>query len=212
MKLMRVVNDTVVDIVDVPDIVRVLIQPRGDDGSEPIYEDRPSTADDFFHPDLGFIAYDGKSQIGWVWKGKVFVAPSPPPPPPLADIKARARVQVVAFADQITSRITGQYPAAEVASWPTQEAEARNIIDGADASAAPLISALAAGAKMAVADYANSVLAKATAYRQVVAAVKAIRDATDAAIDAATTPEAVGAALEQARQTALAKAAQLGLV
>lgn len=131
--------------------------------------------------------------------------------PALAEVKVGARASVIAFADQITARITSQYPAAEVASWPTQEAEARAVIGGADASAAPLISALAVSAKVALVDYANSVLAKASAYRQVVAAVKGIRDATDAAIDAAATPEAVGAALEQARQAALAKAAALGL-
>lgn len=129
----------------------------------------------------------------------------------IEEMRRTARAQVIAFADQMTERITGQYPAAEVASWPTQEAEARAIVAGADAAAAPLISALATAAKMPLKDYATGVLAKAEAYRQVVAAVKAIRDTTDAAIDAATTPEAVGAALEQARQTALAKAAALGL-
>lgn len=144
-------------------------------------------------------------------KGKWLVEPVVPPPPPLDQVKSQARVKVIAFADQITARITGQYPAAEVASWPTQEAEARDIVAGADAAAAPLLSTMAAAAKTPLIDYANSVLVKATAYRQVVAAVKSIRDDTDVAINAATTPEAVGAALEQARQAALAKAATLGL-
>ena len=144
-------------------------------------------------------------------KGKWLVEPVVPPPPPLDQVKSQARAKVIAFADQITARITGQYPAAEVASWPTQEAEARDIVAGADAAAAPLLSTMAADAKTPLIDYANSVLVKATAYRQVVAAVKSIRDDTDVAINAATTAEAVGAALEQARQAALAKAATLGL-
>ena len=144
-------------------------------------------------------------------KGKWLVEPVVPPPPPLDQVKSQARAKVIAFADQITARITGQYPAAEVASWPTQEAEARDIVAGADAAAAPLLSTMAADAKTPLIDYAQSVLVKATAYRQVVAAVKSIRDDTDVAINAATTAEAVGAALEQARQAALAKAATLGL-
>ncbi|MBX9619788.1 MAG: hypothetical protein K2X10_11625 [Hyphomicrobiales bacterium] len=144
-------------------------------------------------------------------KGKWLVEPVVPPPPPLDQVKSQARAKVIAFADQITARITGQYPAAEVASWPTQEAEARDIVAGADAAAAPLLSTMAADAKTPLTDYAQSVLVKATAYRQVVAAVKSIRDDTDVAINAATTAEAVGAALEQARQAALAKAATLGL-
>lgn len=213
MMLMRVAGETIVDIVEVPDVVRELIRDDQleNEGVQPRYIERPSVAGDFFHPDLGFLPYDGKAEIGWVRKGKAFAPPPPPAAPPLDQVKAQARTRVVAFADQITARITGQYPAAEVASWPTQEAEARAIVAGADAADAPLISALATAAEMTLADYAGSVLAKAAVYRQVVASVKAIRDATDAEIEAAATHEAVAAALEQARQAALAKATELGL-
>lgn len=120
----------------------------------------------------------------------------------IAEARARARRAIVETADQITARITGQYPAAEVASWPTQEAEARAIVAGAAAETAPLVAALALAAGQTLSAYAQRVLAKSASYRQVIAAIKSLRDATDTALDAATTEAQVEAALASAQASA----------
>lgn len=129
----------------------------------------------------------------------------------LAEARSRARAAMVAFADGITARLTSQYPAVEVASWPTQQAEAAAVLAGANAAAAPLLAELAGDAGKTLTEYAQRVLDKAAGHRQIVAAVKAIRDATEAAIEAATTPEAVASALGSARASATARAQELGL-
>lgn len=127
----------------------------------------------------------------------------------LDEHRARARAAVIKIADRITAQITGQYPAAEVASWPTQEAEARAVVAGGNASAAPLIAALAVAAGQTLSAYAARVLEKSAEYRQVVAAVKALRDATDTALDAATTEVQIDAALTASQASAAQIAASL---
>lgn len=120
-----------------------------------------------------------------------------------------ARQRMIDYANTITARITSAYPAAEVASWPTQEAEARAVQAGGTAADAPLLSMMAAGANVSLADYAASVIAKATAYRAIVATVKAVRDETEAAIEAAGSEAEIDDALAGAKATADAKAAEL---
>lgn len=129
-----------------------------------------------------------------------------PPSPPLGQVRAGAKAQIVAYADRITARITGQYPAAEVASWPTQEAEARAVKAGAAPSEAPLISALATAARQPIGAYADNVLTKAASYRLVVAEVKAFRDVAEAAIMASSSVAGVEQALVTARGEATALA------
>lgn len=132
-----------------------------------------------------------------------------PDRPPLADAKAAARARVVAYADTITARITARYPVVEVASWPTQEAEARAITAGS--TDAPLLTALALRWDMTLDHMADVVLAKAAGYRAVVAAVIEVRDATMTALDAAQDYAALDAALAAARIRADGLARQLGL-
>lgn len=134
-----------------------------------------------------------------------------PPPPSLAEIKAGALKRVVAYADRITARITGRYPAAEVASWPTQEAEALRVQAGGAAGDAPLIAAMAAAAGMSPSDFAALVLAKAAAYRQIVAAVQATRSQAEALIGSCQSAAEVEAALVTLRGEADAQAQAMGL-
>ena len=129
----------------------------------------------------------------------------------LATAKAAAMVRVIAYANEITARITSRYPDAEVASWPTREAEARLIVAGGPTGDAPLLAAVAAATGDTVDNLAASVLAKAAAYRQVVAAVEAVRTQAEAAINACATPAEVDVALDALRQQAEALAAQMGL-
>ena len=144
--------------------------------------------------------------------GEMIVDPAVlPPPPTLAEIKAGALRRVIAYADQITARITRRYPAAEVASWPTQEAEALRAQAGGAAVDVPLIAAMATAAGMALADFAGLVLAKAAAYRQVVAAVQATRSRAEALIGACQSAGEVETALATLRAEADAQAAAMGL-
>lgn len=131
--------------------------------------------------------------------------------PPLEVAKAAARRRVIVAADAITERITGRYPAAEVASWPVQEREARAVTGGAPAAEVPLLSALAATGDETVADLAAVVLAKAAAYRAVVAAVQAMHRQTMAMIDAAPDVATLDAGMAAAAQQAEAQAAAMGL-
>lgn len=134
-----------------------------------------------------------------------------PPPPSLADIKAAAHRRVVTYADEITARITSRYPAAEIASWPTQEDEARRVEAGATATEAPLLAMLAASAQMSLVDFAEAVLAKATGYRQVVAAVQATRSRAEALIGTCQSAGEIEVALATLRGEADAQAAAMGL-
>ncbi len=130
---------------------------------------------------------------------------------PLPPLREAALAEVIGLANQITRRVTRQYPAAEVTSWPTQEAEARAVLAGGNASAAPLLAALAAGASVTVQAYAQTVIAKANAYRAILVAVKGLRDAAQTGLDEADTPEEIAAVLDAARVEAEAAMTRFGL-
>lgn len=164
------------------------------------------------HPDLAgqFIPAPDAVDSGWVVDGGGF-APPPAVVPDLEAIKTGARMQVVKAADAITARITGRYPAAEVASWPTQEIEARAVQAGSPEVETPLVVALAGQFGVSRADMAAAILAKAAGYRQVVAAVIAVRDQTMQAIAVSPDAAAVDVVLSAARAQAEAMAATLGI-
>lgn len=145
---------------------------------------------------------------GWLWDGRNLLPPAPALD--LATIKARARARVIQYADAITARITSLYPAAEVASWPTREMEAMALSANGSAPA-PLLRAIAAMTGQNLAALAQSVLGKAAAYRQVVAAVEAVRTEADAGLAKADTPEKVDAVLAALKARADALAGQMGL-
>lgn len=139
------------------------------------------------------------------------IAAMPPPAlPPLSEIKAAARARVIEYADATTARITSHYPAAEVASWPLREIEARELALNPEAPA-PWLRAAAAATGQEVQQLAQSVLAKAAGFAQIVAAVEAVRTQADTALAAADTPEAVEAVLASLKARADALAKQMGL-
>jgi hypothetical protein len=129
----------------------------------------------------------------------------------LVEARNTARRMIIAYADRITARITDAYPAAEVASWPTREIEARAVAEGEALPDGSLIAALAAAANQTPQIYAARVLAKAAGYRQVVVAVTVIREAAQAAISAARSAGEIDAALAAIKTQADAKAAEMGL-
>jgi hypothetical protein len=192
----RVVGGAVVDVISLPA------------GVEPKDALHPSLAVDF-RPCAAAV------QVGWIEVARKLVAP-PPPVVDMDEARRIARVRILAYANDLTRRITSRYPEAEVASWASQEAEARSVLAGAGADAVPLLAALVAGHNGAgwavtLAEFAALVLTKAAAYRQVVAAVQVVRSQTEAAIAAATTQDDIDLALVAAAGQAAATAAQLGI-
>ena len=73
-------------------------------------------------------------KAGMLWDGSQLL---PPPPPPLSDIQARAKAEVVVFADKIAKRpdVAGAYPQSEKEGWPTKLAAAEAHLAG---SASPM--------------------------------------------------------------------------
>lgn len=130
--------------------------------------------------------------------------------PDMETVRAKARAKVLDYANSITSRITGQYPQAEVMTWDAQEAEAKAVLAGVGLDPDALLPQLAAASKIDITAYATRVLAKARGYRSVVIAVKTIRDQAEAALKACASPAEVDAAIAALRITADARAAELG--
>lgn len=113
MQMIRVIADDVAEVVNVPDMVTCLV-----DGVD---VQRAADPADFFHPDLGFVVFDGPVEAGWVRKGRGFAprpAFVPPPPPPreiparsvMAAISATALVAMRTYADQrVAAGKTGEW-------------------------------------------------------------------------------------------------------
>lgn len=130
---------------------------------------------------------------------------------PIGPMKVSAMARVLAMANDLTGRVTRQYPAAEVVSWPTQDAEARAVLAGGTAADAPLLAALAAGTGATLQAYATSVLAKSSAYRAILVAAKALRDAAQAGLADADTPAEIEAVVQAAREAVDSAITQFGL-
>ncbi|MBO6553262.1 MAG: hypothetical protein JJ926_03790 [Roseitalea sp.] len=213
MKVMRVDQDTIVEIVDLPDTIR-----DAEDGPE-----RATKISDFFPDDEPIEEHDGVAQIGWVRPD----ADSPFGPPPdlnisLDQAKASTRLAAIARADAFTAPILAFYPEAERAGWDKREAEARAIVTAADADAdltaaiaeTIIVKAMADAGQWSEAeavDKARSILVKAAEFAAISAAVEMMREGAMAAIDAAADEDALAATLETLDTEATSLAAQFGL-
>ncbi|MFC4215101.1 hypothetical protein ACFP4H_13985 [Pseudophaeobacter arcticus] len=109
-----------------------------------------------------------------------------------ADGLSRALQQLAAAA----SEITGQVPQAERDSWATKALAARGYLaDAASADQLAMLQAEAAITGEAVADLAAAIVAMAESYADIAAQLAGLRRKTRAAIEVATTPAQVQAAL-----------------
>lgn len=111
---------------------------------------------------------------------------------PLADAK---RIQTNSIQDHASAQLetlTSQYPAGEVSTWDQQYAEA--MLHATDPEApTPILGAISAVSGRAVTQIAETVIAKASAYKAFSGSIIGKRMALFAQIDAATTVEAVKA-------------------
>ncbi len=134
---------------------------------------------------------------GMLWDGSQLL---PPPPPPLADIQARAKAEVIAFADEIASRpdVAGAYPQAEKEGWATKLAASEAHLAGtASQMQTDMLTTEANIVGITVDQLAQSIVSKAAWLAQVNATISGMRQKAFAQIDAATDQDGVDAVLEQ---------------
>jgi hypothetical protein len=110
----------------------------------------------------------------------------------LSAAKAAKLVEINTACEAAGSALLAGYPEAEVKTWPQQAAEAA-ALDADPAASAPLLTAIAAGRGLDVAELVARVLAKEALYKTAAGGLLGQRQALEDAIDAATTIEAVGA-------------------
>jgi hypothetical protein len=152
---------------------------------------------------------DGIAQ--WSGEGWITLAQLPPPPDVYPDTQS-ARAAMLGFIESITDQITSQYPKAEVSAWGSKAEAARAVIaDTARADQVALIQDEADIVGTTLGDQAAAVVAKAVVFEAIVAKVSGLRQATDAALVAASTSAGREAVLDAATIQAATLASEYGL-
>ncbi len=130
----------------------------------------------------------------------------------LADAKALSGAAMLRWIEAFTAPLTAKYPSAERAMWPMKLPAAQSILaDTATEFDLAIFATEAAAAQITVKECAAAAVAKGTVFAQVAASISGLRQATETAIAAATTPAAVTDALTHAKATAEQLAPALGL-
>ena len=132
-----------------------------------------------------------------------------PPSVSLDDARSAARRRLVAWIDGLTAQLRNGYPRDEVASWTEKATEARALLAGG--AARPMLTREAELRGVPPEELARTVIGHADRFAGIMGAVAGLRATATAAIDAATTPEAVAAALTEALADAATVARELGL-
>jgi len=153
---------------------------------------------------------DGEYAI-WVGRGWSKTTTPPKGPQKYPDTET-ARAAMLGWINDLTAKITDAYPAAEVASWPSKAEAARAVVAGtARQDQTDMIQAEADLTGASLADQAAAIVAKAQVFEAIVSKTSGLRQATDAALVAATTSAEREAALDAAMTAAAAMAAEYGL-
>ena len=114
----------------------------------------------------------------------------PPVDPPLEEVKAAKLAEINAECQRMLESLTPTYPERELTTFDKQESEARAYAADATAST-PLLSALAAGRGIELADLVQRVIAKADAFTIASGFIIGQRQAFEDRLDAAETLEDV---------------------
>ena len=126
------------------------------------------------------------------WQEVAASLPEPTPEELLAKARAVKLAEINAATDAVLRTLTATYPASELLTFDKQETEARAYL--ADSTApTPLLTALAVGRGITLADLAGRVIAKADAFAAASGYVIGQRQALEDQLDAAQTVEAVQA-------------------
>lgn len=118
-----------------------------------------------------------------------------------------------ARADAVAAQATSRYPRSEIDSWPSQLAEARLVSAGETPSPPSILQSLVDAAKdpsVTLASVAAAVMAKASAYHQIVAAVQVMRTQAEARLKAATGASQIPGILQALKSDSDARAVALG--
>lgn len=121
------------------------------------------------------------------------------PAPDMPAVRATAKVQVVALIDAREMQITGPVPANERASWGTKADAARAWLADQGQPVPALVATEAVLTGEAAQAVAARIVARADAWEPVTAAHTAYRRTAYAAIDAATDPAGITAAIDTLR-------------
>lgn len=140
----------------------------------------------------------GEAGPGWLMAEGV-LAPPADPTPDMPALRAAARLQVVALIEAREAQLTGATPQNERASWSAKEAAARDWLADQDQPVPALIAAEAVVVGETALVVAQRIVDRADAWLPVTAAHTGRRRMAFAAIDVATTPEAITAALDALR-------------
>ena len=118
----------------------------------------------------------------------------PPVDPPLEEVKAAKLAEINAECQRMLESLTPTYPERELTTFDKQESEARAYAADATAST-PLLSALAAGRGIELADLVQRVIAKADAFTIASGFIIGQRQALENRLDAAQTVDDVQAVI-----------------
>lgn len=132
--------------------------------------------------------------------------------PPKYKTAEAAKTAVIDWIEEFTSAVTGPVPFDERVSWTAKEAAARAYISGsADVAHVSMIEGEASVTGEDPAGLAAIIIAKADAFRGIVAKVAGLRRKTMAAIDAVEKPSDYETVLDSARAEAANLAAGLNI-
>ena len=150
-----------------------------------------NTIEDKFTPQ--FVAQcvpcGASTEVGMVWDGETF---APVPGLSLDELRAAKQAEIRDKADVVLKARAAEYPDMEMATWDQQYQEA--LAYTADSAAAtPLLSAIAQGRSMAVAELAARIINNRAAWVAASGAIVGQRLAYQYALDAATTAEEIEA-------------------
>jgi hypothetical protein len=125
---------------------------------------------------------------------------------------ASAREAMLGFINDLTKKITDQYPAAEVSAWPSKAEAARAVIAGtARADQTAMIQDEADLTVATLTDQAAAIVAKAEVFEAIIAKASGLRQVIDAWLVGATTSAEREAVLDYAQVQVAALAAAYGL-
>jgi hypothetical protein len=121
------------------------------------------------------------------------------PGPDMPSLRAVARIQIVAMIEARQLQITGPVPSYERDSWGTKADRARAWLADTGQPVPAIIAGEAALNGQTALQVATRIKAKADAWEPIIAAHTALRQNAEAAIDAATTPAGITAAIDTLR-------------
>ena len=119
----------------------------------------------------------------------------------LARAKTEAKVALARHVEGLLERFTVEYPRQETLAWGSKLAAARGVMAGGSNL---ILQVEADTLGIPVATLAAKVVEKGSLYEQIVAVASALRGASHAQIEAATSEDAIETVLATAKQTASA--------